>query len=97
MLGPIPNSLTAGAYNGSFIPHGLVTFSTRVAVEISQKICVEGESVTVHVLNAVMTAQQALDAGYIDRIPLDGEVITTTGIEGMVVTVQALTGLIEEC
>lgn len=44
MLGPIPNSLGAGAYNGSFIPHGLVTFSPRGAVLIVvvfQEVCLD--------------------------------------------------------
>lgn len=40
MLGPIPNSLTGGAYNGSLIPHGLVTFSSRFrGIDPFQKVC----------------------------------------------------------
>ena len=88
MLGPIPNSLGAGAYNGSFIPHGLVTFSSRsFRVIIRQEICVDGLVQTQVTLDAVVNTQVLLDAGLVNEIPLTGEVVT----------IQALVGLVEEC
>ena len=98
MLGPIPNSLGAGAYNGSFIPHGLVTFSSRsFRVIIRQEICIDGEVITKVTLDAVVNTQALLDAGFVNKIPLEGEVETFTTLAGEVVTIQALTGLVEEC
>jgi hypothetical protein len=98
MMSPIPNSLFAGAYNGSFFPHGAVTFSSRsFRVIIRQEICVDGEVVTQVTLNAVLNTQALLDAGFVDQIPLAGEVSTFTTLEGEVITIQALTGSIEEC
>ena len=98
MLGPIPNSLGAGAYNGSFIPHGLVTFSTRsFRIIIRQEICVAGLVQTLVSLDAVVNTQILLDAGLVDMIPLAGEVTTLTSLTGEVITIQALDGLVEEC
>ena len=98
MLGPIPNSLGAGAYNGSFMPHGLVTFSSRsFRVIIRQEICIDGEVITRVTLDAVVNTQALLDAGFVNAIPLDGEVITFTTLTGEVITIKALVGLVEEC
>lgn len=98
MLGPIPNSLGAGAYNGSFIPHGLVTFSSRsFRVIIRQEVCIDGEVVTQVTLDAIQNTQALLDAGFVDQIPLAGEVNTFSTLEGEVITIQALDGLVEEC
>lgn len=98
MLGPIPNSLGAGAYNGSFSPHGLVTFSSRsFQVVIRQQVCIDAEVVTIVTLDAVMNAEAILAAGYVDAIPLGAEVITITTATGEVITIQAMTGLVEEC
>lgn len=63
MLGPIPNSLGAGAYNGSFIPHGLVTFSARVVFAFPdrfQQIC----------LVAVLHPDVAMDAELLEMLPV---------------------------
>ncbi len=98
MLGPIPNSLGAGSYNGSFIPHGLVTFSSRsFRVIIRQEICIDGEVITRVAMDAIVNTQHLLDAGFVNQIPLTGEVSTFTTLEGEVVTITALTGLVEEC
>ena len=98
MLGPIPNSLGAGAYNGSFIPHGLVTFSSRAfRVTVRQEVCIDGEVVTRVTLDAVMNGQALLDAGFVDQVPLTAEAVTFTTVDGEVVTIQALDGLVEEC
>ena len=98
MLGPIPNSLGAGAYNGSFIPHGLVTFSSRsFRVIIRQQICVDGEVITQVAMDAIVNTQHLLDAGFVNAIPLVGEVTTFTTLTGEVITIQALDGLVEEC
>lgn len=98
MLGPIPNSLGAGAYNGSFFPHGLVTFSTRgFRVIIRQQVCIGAEVVTIVMLDAVMNAEAILAAGYVDAVPVGAEVITVKTAAGEVVTIQAMIGLVEEC
>ncbi len=98
MLGPIPNSLGAGAYNGSFIPHGLVTFSSRsFRVIIRQEICVGGLVETQVTLDAIVNTQVLLDAGFVNAIPVAGEVNTFTTLTGEVITIQALDGLVEEC
>ncbi len=98
MLGPIPNSLGAGVYNGSFFPHGLVTFSTRsFLVIIRQQVCLDAEVVTLITLNAVMNAEEILAAGYVETVPVGAEVITVTTATGEVVTIQAMIGLVEEC
>lgn len=98
MMSPIPNSLFAGAYNGSFFPHGAVTFSSRsFRVIIRQEICVDGEVVTSVAMDAIVNTQHLLDAGFVNQIPVAGEVSTFTTLEGEVVTIQALDGLVEEC
>jgi hypothetical protein len=98
MLGPIPNSLGAGAYNGSYFPHGLVTFSTRsFRVIVRQQVCVAAEVVTLITLDAVMNAEAILAAGYVDAVPVGAEVITVKTATGEVVTIRAITGLVEEC
>lgn len=98
MLGPIPNSLGAGAYNGSFIPHGLVTFSSRGnIVIIYQEICVDAGVVTTKSLVALMSASQALDAGLVDAIPTSAGVVTSKAIGAGRVTVISLIGGIEDC
>lgn len=56
MLGPIPNSLGAGANNGSFFPHGLVTFSRRgQIVVVFQEVCLDS------VIHAAITAAAILN------------------------------------
>ncbi len=98
MLGPIPNSLGAGAYNGSFIPHGLVTFSSRGGIVIIyQEICVAAGVVTTKSLVALMSATQALDAGLVDAIPTSAGVVSSKAIGAGRVTVISLIGGIEEC
>ena len=98
MLGPIPNSLGGGRYNGTFLPHGLVTFGTRsFQVIIRQELCIDGVSVTKITLDAVMTAQAILDAGFVDQVPLTAEAVTIAKADGIVITIKALDGLIEEC
>ncbi len=98
MLGPIPNSLGAGVYNGSFFPHGLVTFSTRsFKVIVRQQVCLGAEVVTFVTLDAVMNAEAILAAGYVDAVPVGAEVITVKTATGEVVTIQAMIGLVEEC
>lgn len=98
MLGPIPNSLGAGAYNGSFIPHGLVTFSPRgILVIIRQEICVDAGVVTSKTLVALMTASAALDAGFVDAIPAAAGVVSDKTLAAGRVTVIALAGGIEDC
>lgn len=95
---PIPNSLFAGAYNGSFFPHGSVTFSARVfEVVIRQEICVDGRVDSVKVVEAVVSGALLLDAGFVDTLPLEGEVVTIRTLEGEVITVKALAALVEEC
>lgn len=97
MLGPIPNSLTAGAYNGTFFPHGLVTFSSRFLVVVRQEICIDGEVHSQVTLEALLSAQALLDAGYVDQIPCEGESVTIKTADGEVVTIRALSGAVEEC
>jgi len=98
MLGPIPNSLGAGAYNGSFIPHGLVTFSSRgILVIIRQKICVDAGVVETKTLAALYSVTQALDAGFIDAVPIAAGVVSDKTLAGGRVTVIVLAGAIEDC
>ena len=99
MLGPIPNSLGAGAYNGSFIPHGLVTFSSRgqAVVLVFQEVCLDA---VIHstiaaaaVLNpdavivAVLHPDQAVNA------VLNNQLATDSLIHDIIV----LQATIEEC
>ena len=98
MLGPIPNSLGAGAYNGSFLPHGLVTFSSRGnIVIIFQEICVDAGVVTTKSLIALMSATQAVAAGFIDAVPVEAGVVTSKSVDGGRVITIALIGGIEDC
>lgn len=97
MLGPIPNSLTAGAYNGTFFPHGLVTFGPRFLVIIRQEICIDGRVDSIKVMEARLNAVQLLDAGFVDTIPLAGELVTIKTLDGLVVTIKTLEAGIEEC
>lgn len=98
MLGPIPNSLGAGAYNGSFFPHGLVTFSTRgLVVVVRQEICLEGVRHSVFTLTAVSNTTAVLEAVQRVIVPLGATQVTTQALEASRVTVQSLEGLIEEC
>lgn len=99
MLGPIPNSLGAGAYNGSFIPHGLATFAGRggVVVIIRQKICVDAGVVETKTLVAFMSATTALDAGFVNAIPAAAGVVSDKTLAAGRVTVIALAGAIEDC
>lgn len=99
MLGPIPNSLGAGAYNGSFIPHGLVTFSSRgvVLVVVFQEVCLDAvihsTIAAIAVLNptlavvAILHPDQAVDAD------LHGIIATDSQIHDRL----ALVATIEEC
>lgn len=97
MLGPIPNALGAGAYNGTFFPHGLVTFSSRGVFVIFQEICVDALVQTTVVLGAGFVDQVVLDAGFVDRVPLEARQNTINALEAEAVTVKTLEGLIEEC
>lgn len=97
MLGPIPNSLGAGAYNRDFFPHGLVTFQGRFFVEIRQEICIDGRVDSVLIMSARLNATQLLEAGFVDTIPLAGEVVTIKTLDGLVVTIKNLDAGIEEC
>lgn len=91
---PIPNSLFAGAYNGSFFPHAAVTFSTRAfLVVIRQEICVDGRVDSVKVLEAVVSGAALLDAGYVDALPLEGQSVTLRTLAGEVVTIKPLEAL----
>ena len=94
----IPNSLFAGQYNGDFFPHGAVTFQTRtVVVIVEQEICVDGQVDRIKILEAVCNVEQLLDAGFVDEIPIEGEVVTMTTADGLVVTIKALDAGISEC
>lgn len=97
MLGPIPNSLGAGAYNRNFFPHGLVTFQPRFLVQIRQEICIDGQVDSIKVMEARLNASQLLAAGFVDTIPVAGEVVTIKTLDGLVVTIKALDAGIEEC
>lgn len=97
MLGPIPNSLGAGAYNRNFFPHGLVTFQPRFIVTVRQEICVDGRVDSVLIMTARLNAAQLLEAGFVDTIPLAGEVVTIKTLDGLVVTIKTLDAGIEEC
>lgn len=98
MLGPIPNSLGAGSYNGSFFPHGLVTFSSRsFRVIIRQEICIGALRHTFTTLDAVVNEAALLDAGFKDAVPLEGERVTLTTANGERVTIIALAGAVEVC
>lgn len=90
----IPNSLFAGAYNGDFFPHGSVTYSARsFLVVVRQEICVNGRTDSIKVLEAVVTGRALLDAGYVDALPLEGQVATIKTLDGMVVTIKPLTAI----
>ena len=98
MLGPIPNSLGAGAYNGSFMPHGLVTFSTRGnVVIIRQEICVDGGVVTSKAVVALFSNTAQADAGFVNQVPADAGVVTIKTADGGFINVLVLDGGIEEC
>ena len=98
MLGPIPNGLGAGAYNGSFMPHGLVTFSSRGnIVIIYQEICVDAGVVTTKSLVALYSESRDLDAGFVNAIDLDAGVVTLKTVAGGYVTIATLIGGIEDC
>jgi hypothetical protein len=97
MLGPIPNSLGAGAYNRNFFPHGLVTFQPRFIVQVRQEICIDGRVDSVLIMSARLNAAQLLEAGFVDTIPLAGEVVTIKTLDGLVVTIKTLDAGIEEC
>jgi len=71
--------------------------AVNVLINTSQQICINGELVAIKQMNARMDAQKALNAGFIDRIPLVGETITIKSANGEINTVIVMTGIIEEC
>ena len=99
MIGPIPNSLGAGAYNGSFFPHGLVTFSTRGLIfpDVFQEVC----------LPAVLHPVVALDSQILQDLPVDATLhqsIATPAVLHETIAADAeilrdlqLDAIIEEC
>lgn len=96
MLGPIPNSLGAGAYNGSFMPHGLVTFSSRggTIVVVFQEVCLDAfihaSIAMVATLNpdlpivAVLHPDQAVDAQLHDQLATDSRINDILVLEAII-------------
>jgi hypothetical protein len=98
MMSPIPNSLFAGAYNGSFFPHGAVTFSSRAAaVNVRIEICITGRIDPIKVITGRLDGDLILAAGILDTLPLEGETLTFQNIDGDVVTNITLEGVVEDC
>lgn len=98
MLGPIPNSLGAGAYNGSFMPHGLVTFSSRGnIVIIRQEICLDAGVVTTKTVIALYRPNRPLVAGYVTNISTDAGFVDRVTQDGGFVDTLTFIGGIEEC
>ena len=98
MLGPIPNSLGAGAYNGSFIPHGLVTFSTRgQLVVVFQEVCLDAvihsTIAAIAVLNPTLAVVAVLHPDQAINADLHGIIATDSQIHDRLV----LVATIEEC
>jgi hypothetical protein len=98
MLGPIPNSLTAGAYNGSFIPHGLVTFSGRsFFVKVRQEVCLfavlDPDLPLVAILNPSIVAAARLDQAFTTASRIDDNLVT----DAELLQTLAFDAIIEDC
>lgn len=98
MLGPIPNSLGAGAYNGSFMPHGLVTFSSRGSiVKVFQEVCLNAiihPSADVFAdLHTMISMMARLDS----ELPLTAVLHTDVATDATLHDTLAFDAVIEEC
>lgn len=69
MIGPIPNSLGAGSYNGDFFAHGLVTFSSLGLIfpDVFHEVC----------LAAVLHPTIALENQVLQDLPVDARLDPT--------------------
>lgn len=98
MLGPIPNSLGAGAYNGSFFPHGLVTFSTRGAVVVVfQEVCLNAILHPSADVFADLHTMASLMARLDSDLPLTAQLHSDVAAVAALHDTLAFPAVIEEC
>lgn len=97
MLGPIPNSLGAGALNRSFIPHGLVTYSRGLLSAVPQCLRIVGEIFTRLVLSGEVNQNQAIAGEVTTQAAISGEVHVNDQLSGEIVTVKTILGQVPGC
>ena len=93
-LTPLPTSLFGGTYNGSLIPHGLVTFSSRFfLIEVFQRVCllaqldpdlnlvatVTPDLVVISRLDQAFTTAARID----DNVVIDAELLETLALDAV--------------
>ena len=99
MIGPIPNSLGAGAYNGDLFAHGAVTFGRLGLVfpNVFQEVC----------LAAVLHPDLAINSEILAALPVDSRLDPTLSTPAVLHATLAtdsevrqalqLAAIIEEC
>ena len=99
MIGPIPNSLGGGAYNGSFFPHGLVTFSTRGLIfpDVFQEVCLPAVLHQTAVINAELLQDLPVDATLHQAIATPAVLHETIATDAEVLQDLELDAILEEC
>lgn len=99
MMGPIPNSLGGGAYNGSFFPHGLVTFGTRGLIfpDVFHEVCLPAVLHPDLVLEAQILADLPVDARLDPTLSTPAVLHATLATDSEVLQDLELDAIIEEC
>jgi len=99
MIGPIPNSLGAGAYNGDLFAHGAVTFSSLGLIfpDVFHEVC----------LAAVLHPDVAVESQILADLPVDSRLDptlstpavlhATLATDSEVLQDRQLDAIIEEC
>ncbi len=99
MLGPIPNSLGAGGYNGSFFPHGLVTFSSRGSLipNVLQEVCLDAVLNPDILVTAEVLADLVVNARLDQNFSTPAVLHATLATDAEVLRDLQLDAIIEEC
>jgi len=100
MLGPIPNALGAGGYNGTFFPHGLVTFvpSLRLQIpDVLQEVCLDATLHPTLVANAELLQALPINARLDQLVATPAVLHPNLATDAELLQDLQLDAIIEEC
>lgn len=99
MIGPIPNSLGAGAYNGDFFAHGAVTFGRLGLVfpNVFQEVCLAAVLHPDVVVSSEILASLPVDSRLDPTLSTPAVLHDTLVTDAEVLQDLQLDAIIEEC